>query len=625
MRLGVGNGERALHHPFAILASCGLLVLAQAIFALTGHAQMPDAGGMLAGPDSYMRLLRVEAWAQSGAWGDAFFPYSNAPYGETLHWTRPFDFLLLIGARPLGWLVGFRDGLYWWGVLIGPVLQLASLLALSWATRPTLSNRGFLFMALLFITQPAIAEVFEISRPDHHSLLAFLFVLGVALMLRGLTGRLRYCGAAGLVSGVAIWVSIEGAAAMVVTLGVLGGAWLARGDWYLRGVVWFLAGVAIVLCAALPIEYSFASLTTPAYDRVSFTHWSLAGVTFVAAAIVVFVAARIKTPTLFFRLIGGFFIVAAPLSVAVVAFPKFFGGPFVDVDPALFAIWFDHIDEVQPLSASDVAIYLGPSMLGGAYLVGRIWVLRDAGASGAPAGASGTMAPHLYIGALLLVFTPLAMAQARWSIYPAIAALAPWTYLLRAAFRYQGAWRAPGGVAVPLRAPLFLAVLAAPVTVGAVLFNFDVSDKSGPTVAAGAQAEHKCPWGDFAPVLQRLEAPGGVAPIILGFVHRGPEMMYRSGVRVVGTPYHRNASGIRDTNVILTTETPDDAHRIVRRRSVDYFAFCRGAPESKYFQALSTEALYRRLYERRLPGWLREQPLPESLGSRFQLLKVIKE
>jgi hypothetical protein len=141
MRLGVGKGDRMLHHPLALFAYCALLILAQVIFVLTGHAPAPGVEGALAGPDSYMRLLRVEAWAQSGGAGGALFPYSNAPYGETLHWTRPFDFLLLMGARPLCWLIGFRDGLYWWGVLISPVLQIASLLALSWATRPTLSNR----------------------------------------------------------------------------------------------------------------------------------------------------------------------------------------------------------------------------------------------------------------------------------------------------------------------------------------------------------------------------------------------------------------------------------------------------------------------------------------------------
>jgi hypothetical protein len=623
MRLGVETGERALHHPSALIASCVLLVFAQLLFALTDHAQMPGVEGALAGPDSYMRLLRVEVWAQSGAWGDALFPYSNAPYGETLHWTRPFDFLLLMGARPLGWLIGFREGLYWWGVLISPVLQIASLLALSWATRPTLSNRGFLFLALLFITQPAVAEVFSLSRPDHHSLLAFLFVLGVTLMMRGLTGRLRtrclpYCGAAGLVSGVAIWVSIEGAVAMMVALGVLGAAWLVRGDWYLRGVVWFLAGMAIVLSVALPIEYAFASLTTPAYDKVSVAHWSFVVTTLVAAIVVMCVTAWNLTPTLFFRLIGGAFIVAAPLSVAVVAFPEFFGGPFVDVDPALFALWFAHIDEVQPLSASDIAIYLGPSILGGAYLVGRIWVMRDV-------SLSGTLLAYLYVGALLVVFTPLAMAQARWSIYPAIAALAPWTYLLRATFHYHGEWRAPGGVALPLRTPLFLAVLAAPVMVGAGLISLGAGDKTSATVATEAHTENRCPWGDFASVLRRLDAPGGVAPIVLGFVHRGPEMMYRGGVRVVGTPYHRNTRGIRDTDIILRTEAPEEAHRIVRRRGVDYFAFCRGAPESQYFQGLSSAALYRRLYEGRLPNWLREQTLPESLRSRFQLLKIIKD
>ena len=47
--------------------------------------------GGLAGPDSYMRLLRVTQLYESAAWFDLSIPRSNAPYGELLHWTRPAD------------------------------------------------------------------------------------------------------------------------------------------------------------------------------------------------------------------------------------------------------------------------------------------------------------------------------------------------------------------------------------------------------------------------------------------------------------------------------------------------------------------------------------------------------
>jgi hypothetical protein len=134
---------------------------------------------------------------------------------------------------------------------------------------------------------------------------------------------------------------------------------------------------------------------------------------------------------------------------------------------------------------------------------------------------------------------------------------------------------------------LFLMVLGAPVMVGAGLIGLGVGHKTGPAGAADTQIENQCPWGDFAPILKQLEGSGGASPIVLGFFHRGPEIMYRTGTRVVGTPYHRNASGIRDTHLILTTDAPDDARGIAQRRGVDYLAFCRNAPESHYSRTLT--------------------------------------
>lgn len=63
-----------------------------------------------------MRLLRVERLIETGAWFDHTIPRSNAPYGETLHWTRPLDVLLVAGAAPLAPVLGWREALFAWGV-----------------------------------------------------------------------------------------------------------------------------------------------------------------------------------------------------------------------------------------------------------------------------------------------------------------------------------------------------------------------------------------------------------------------------------------------------------------------------------------------------------------------------
>jgi hypothetical protein len=626
-----GSPQRTLHNLTAIIAAFFVLALVQTGVVLTGYWPVLGPDGVLAGPDSYMRLLRVEHWMRSGGWRDTGFPLSNAPYGEVLHWTRPFDVLLLLGARALGAVMTLREGLFWWGAAIGPVLQGLTVLALSWATRSILSNRAFVFLILLFAIQPAVRAVYGVARPDHHAFLALLFTVGFALVLRGFAGpgRLRWFGSAGVVTGLAIWVSVEGAAPAVVTLGVLMCLWIRQGGWYVQGVFWYLVGAVVVLSIALPLERPVSDLMSQEFDKVSIVHWSLLAMAAAACGLCAVATRGTGLQTRRWsgpwtgraRFAGAAFIGAAPLGLALVAFPRFFGGPFVDVDPRLNSIWLRHIDEVQPLMGADLAIYLGPAFLAILYLVWRLW--RQVKPSQRDA-ALADRERAVYMLTLLVLFTPLAAYQARWSIYPSIVAMAPWVLFLCDAFRYDGALKLRNGIRIPLRVPFFLAVLSTPVAAGAVGIVLTNGFNPPPGENPTEEARVTCPWPRIAPLLRALEPPGGPPPILLSFIHQGPEVMYRTGFRVVGTPYHRNAKGILDTHVVLTAKDPKAARKILRSRGVDYLVFCRQSGESNFYRAMNRKVLYQRIYKHDAPDWLRERRLPENISADFQLFQMVK-
>ncbi len=135
-----------MHHPLALIAATGVIVLVQTSIVGLGYSPVLGPDTVLAGPDSYMWLLRVEDWWRQGDWYANRVAFANAPYGDVLHWTRPFDLVLLAGALPLSAVMNFRDALLYWGIAVSPVLQFLSVLALSWGTRPSFSNRAFVFL-----------------------------------------------------------------------------------------------------------------------------------------------------------------------------------------------------------------------------------------------------------------------------------------------------------------------------------------------------------------------------------------------------------------------------------------------------------------------------------------------
>ncbi len=625
-----------MHHRLTLVAAAAIAVLIQ--IALVAFDLPPLLGEdmVLAGPDSYMRLARVEHWWEAGLWYDADFPLANAPYGVTLHWTRPLDLLLVAGALPLRAFLGMRDALLGWGAAVGPALQVLTLLALSWGTRPFLSNGHFLLLATLLSIQPEVRNVFLIARPDHHGLLIFLFVLVFVIVLRivsrtagAKTARSSLAFLAGLAAGLAVWVSIEGLMPVFVTCVAFGLLWLWRGGDYVEVIAGFLQGVLVAVTVGLAAERPPSEWLTQEYDRVSFVHWSLFAV-LAALWTALALAARRRDgrgpekgereraaapgrmpQRLAIAAIGA----GLPVLFMALAYPKFFGGPFVEVDPRIMSIWFAKISEVQPLLAFDLksagktVIFLGPAFIA---VFCAAYALRRAGPV-----AGGRDAAVYYLVALA-VFIPLALYQIRWTAYAVVVAVVPWTELLAVILRRKGGRRFMGGRFDPLKVGLFLVVLLGHFVVGAALLGAAEDEDA-------ASAGVSCRWQLMAEPLRSLAQRRGGPLTLVSFVHQGPEIIYRSGQRVVGTPYQRNAPGILDTDAILTAEDAEAARALLRRREVDYLVFCAEASEARDYRETKRDTLFKQIERGQLPPWLRPATLPPPAREHFLLLEVVDE
>ena len=123
---------------FRVTAILSLTIVLFASVFVIGMSQVP--WGTLADADGYMRLVRVEWLYSTGQWYDTSVPRANAPHGGVLHWTRPLDVLLFSGAGVGAVAVTFKTALYAWGYVLGPVLMIAALAALWWASRPLAST-----------------------------------------------------------------------------------------------------------------------------------------------------------------------------------------------------------------------------------------------------------------------------------------------------------------------------------------------------------------------------------------------------------------------------------------------------------------------------------------------------
>src|SRR3546814_9831530 len=113
---------------------------------------------------SYMRMVRVSELAQGWQWFDDTIARANAPYGDVLHWTRPFDLLILLLALPAGFVLEAEQALYLAGMIVSPLLQLATALLLIWALRPVIRPEVWFLPAVALRSEEHTSELQSLMR-----------------------------------------------------------------------------------------------------------------------------------------------------------------------------------------------------------------------------------------------------------------------------------------------------------------------------------------------------------------------------------------------------------------------------------------------------------------------------
>ena len=578
--------------------------------------ELPVFESGLVGPDSYMRMLRVTELYQSWDWFDGTIDRANAPYGDTLHWTRPFDLLIMLIALPVSFGIPFEKALYVAGILVSPLLQLATGFAFAWAMRPLIRPEVWFLPAVAFFLQPGALAYSVAGRADHHSLLLFVFVVAAGFTLRALRNPLdaRPAVYAGASAGFGIWLSVEFLLPLAVCLAALGAPWLFGERERAAQNKWFALTVSLVLLLALFLERPLESFLEPSYDRVSVVQF------LVVVCILLFwrtaesyenrAAAGTRA---FGRVLLGLFGVASAALLVNSAFPAFFAGPMADVDPRILPIWLDRVLEMRPLIPQDRSS-LGSFIFyfGGGILVVPFyaWILlREC--------RSSRFSTLAFVGFACLLLWPIAIKHLRFSGYAEVAFIMAFAVVfdrfLEWSHRIHG--DLPRGM---LRGGVISILLLGPLMVGTTLMG----DKTEAQDAAG-QIRNACNVPKMAAFLENDPRWAGSQKTILTFLDIGPELLYRTRHAVIGTPYHRNGDGIYDSHRMLAASDPRDARQMMAERGIELVLLCQSPAEKAFFSAGGdAPGLYTALTLGQAPAWLTEIALPPHLQGQARLFTV---
>jgi len=568
------------------------------------------SGGDLAGPDSYMRLVRVTQLYETGAWFDGFIERSNAPYGHGMHWTRPFDAILLTGAWLASSVWDFEIALFRWGSLTSPTFHVALGLAAVWATAPIFDVWRRCLVALALLTQLVVLAYAFAGRADHHMLILLVFVLSLGALFRLLQYpfSISRALASGALVGFGLWLSLEFQLMLATVFATLSVLWVLRGGDLARKGLWLALGLLAAVTVALLVERGPGDVLSVEYDRIS-----LVQITIAVLALLFWAAAdRLDRRHRGTTGIAGRAIVAvlggaAAVSVLYLVHPGLFLGVHGAIDPRLDPIQLNIVAENQPLLPIDAesfgrfALYLGAALPCIPFLLYLLY--RKAGQ---PAWDSWVC---LTVG--LVICLPFALLMARFALFSQILLVIVLVELLASLLA-----QIERISLLVLRVPLW------GITLAVFLFG---SVAAGPLVMKkqGSQPAGTCDLKAMATFLSRPQGLGGRPRLLLTEMNYGAELLYRTDHTVVGTPYHRNVQGLLD-NQRLFNQPSDQADRSVfEQRGIDLILQCR-AHDRRYVYADNERSFYDSLLVGRHPDWLRPVDLPEDLDRQFRLYEVLR-
>ena len=570
--------------------------------------------GEFADSDCYTHLNRVVQLHDTGKWYDSVLARSNAPFGENLHGTRPFDVLLLTGAWLLTPLADFKTGLFWCGVLISPLLLIASLVILPWAFRPILADHDSNLMRLLFIFQLGIVSYYSVERPDHHSLLGFAFIISAGLILRVIPGSFNKitCYIAGMVSAFSLWIHVESLLVIFLNIILLGIFWIFEDEDFVKKNLHYSIALLVFTSAALILERPWHDLTSIEYDKISAVHWFIFGlISLFWIAVFYFRRYAMFSPqgrTWRFTIASlGAVIVA--LCVWLI-FPGFYRGGYADIDPRIVTIWLSKVQEVQsPLSRNwlmPLIQLLGSAIIGIAYIVIILRKEPDKNRKG-----------WIFILSAILLFTLAGFWERRLLLYGNIITLVPLAAILGRALKWE-----------VNHVKLLFRIFILPFTIiffcAAFLSLGFICQKIAEKDNVSKSYNKAVPLSELCDELNNLNEGNSRKPRILAFIYYGPEILYRTNYEVIATPHHRNARGILDAYWIMTAASDEKAHALIHQRGIDMILVTNDPGERKFYYAAPEGSIfYDRLKAEGSVDWLREVELPPRLSSAYRLFRVV--
>ncbi len=527
---------------------CTLIILL--VLSVLALQQLPSLiSADLPNPDSFYKLVLVREY--SPATGFQYMARDNAPYGTYQHWSAVHSWSVWQLSHSLQAL-----GMAEHAALIaaGAGMTALSMLVLTLAVARVVLNQGSPLAAVVtVIALVSCGPLRGYGQPvqiSHHIFMLVPLALAAIVLLPSAQARRGWYGQALIAGGLlalALWISPETMPLIAVLLAVRAALRIQAPA---NEPVW---PIAVGLCAMLAVAW-WLDPPPPTFSAWALDHISLAWLSFggLLAVLLLLTDLLVRSRLPVWRIscgMAGAAVVAALIWLTVV--PGALRGPAGLIPPELKTLWWDHIDELRPVSsASEAIVFLGMPLTAGLLMVvfahrqRALWML--------------------VLAVSTLVYGAMAAQHTRMGAAAGLVAMLSYGVALSRIEAFRAPRTLRGRPLASLTAFVLILLPSLQLTAAYLLLDDQFLEMKKNTLAS------RCKVTDIAPVLNALP-PGTV----LSSINDTPEVLWRTHHRTIAGNYHHNIPGLLDHFYVWRSTAPDErARRLVEQRKIDYILGC---------------------------------------------------
>lgn len=525
--------------------------------------QFMDWNGAYLDSDNYFHALRLMQFFENPSFFEQPFMYTNAPFGEILHWTRALDIFFSLFSLPFLAFYPLKMAIFYGGLLVSPFFGVMSVFPLLFAGRLFLRWKYRLLTAVLILVQVNVIRVIFFNRPDHHGAFFFLSALMLWQMLEAvLNNKKRSLDWAGVIAAFSLWMAAEGVFLAVGAIGFLLYGYLFMGYSYKkveRFSLIYALGVMVFLLVNPPYEgilHIDTGRISAFYVYVAWVWWAL-----------LYLGEKIELKWRRICVIGG----AVVLLTGIMWGLGWLNSP---LDTRIIPLFIDRISE---MSAGNVYTLAYPffGFLTGCFLFIK---LKENGA-------------YIYLFLSVILYGGLTIFSFRFLSYAGM-----YSVFMLALFvqeKLKTRW-----------AKVVVAISFCLLEYVSFIIHVLASDMKQPPVLE-------------LPLVEISRLDKGTVATDLFFA---PEFIWTGGHRVIASPYHRNVEGILDNHAIFYETDEAKVAQVIRKHHVDYIFLLKELSTDIYYQEPENncDKLYGQIMAcGNVPSWL--EKIPVSSGYLYKV------